>query len=478
MNSLIENATGGNTLPFGDDALQLLLAHTFADIPEAVVVADANRHIILVNNALVSLFRYSREELIGLSTAELYEDTADFREQGRKRFNRNAQGPHEAYLMRYRRKDGSVFDGETIGGRIPASDASGVLYLGIIRDLSGRVASEKALHGLHEITSNPELSFVQRRTAILELGCKHFGMPIGIVSRIDGDRYEIIDAVDRTESLEAGQVFDLPETYCCNMLVEDGPFAVDRTGESALCNHPCYQRFALESYIGAPLKIDGETIGTLNFSSTSPTGEFTQNDLDLIGMFSQWLNHELLRERDLAELQRAHDQLKQLATLDELTGLGNRRLIDQQFEREIERGRRYARALSVVVVDFDNFKRLNDRHGHAVGDRALKLFAELAKSTLRGADAIGRWGGEEFILLLPDTAGASAMITVERLLGRVRAAALEVNGENVPFTASAGVTTTLCDEPPEIVIDRADKALYEAKAQGRDRAVRSESTLG
>jgi len=126
------------------------------------------------------------------------------------------------------------------------------------------------------------------------------------------------------------------------------------------------------------------------------------------------------------------------------------------------------------VVDFDNFKRLNDRHGHAVGDRALKLFAELAKSTLRGADAIGRWGGEEFILLLPDTAGASAMITVERLLGRVRAAGLEANGENVPFTASAGVTTTLCDELPEIVIERADRALYQAKEQGRDRAVRSE----
>ena len=467
-----EMQTGTGSFPFDDEALQKVLAHTFADIPEAVVVADVNRDIILVNDAALELFRYSREELIGHSTAMLYEDAQGYLEQGRKRFNESASGRHETYQACYQRKDCSVFVGETIGGRIPGPSPGTAMYLGIIRDMTARIAREHALRGLHEITSDPSLSFAERRSAILHLGCRHFGMPIGIVSRIDGPHYEILDVVDQTAALESGQVFDLPETYCCHVLAEDAPYAVDRTGDSDLCNHPCYRRFALESYIGAPLKIDGDTVGTLNFSSTSATGAFSQNDLDLIGMFTQWLNHEMLRERDLNALKDARDQLEQLATLDDLTGLGNRRLITQQFDRELERGRRYARALSVVLIDFDRFKRLNDTHGHAAGDRALKLFAELATNTLRGADAIGRWGGEEFIVLLPDTAGSSAMISVERLLDRIRNADFQVDGRPVSLTASAGITTTLCDESVETIVDRADTALYEAKTQGRDRAVR------
>ena len=464
------------SFPFDGESLQTVLRHMFADMPEAVLVADADRRIIMANAAATDLFRYQHDDLLGRSSADLYESSADFEEQGRTRYNRSAGGEHQSYFMRYRRGDGSVFDGETIGGAIRGTRDAGVMYLGIIRDLSSRMAADKAIAALHAITSNPEMGYEKRRGAILELGCRYFGMPIGIVSEIDADRYVIADAIDPNGGLVAGTVFPIEDTYCCHVLAAEGPFAVDRAGDSKICSHPCYRRFKLESYIGAPVALDGQVVGTLNFSSPSATGEFSQTDLDLVGMFGQWLSHEMSRERDLAalhaahaELQEAHDRLNEIATLDELTGLGNRRMLVQQFDREIERGRRYARPLSVALVDFDHFKRLNDRYGHAAGDAALRLFAEMATQTLRGADAIGRWGGEEFLLLLPDTARDSAVSSLSRLLERLRLAEFHVAGERVPLSVSAGVTTSHCDETADAIIRRADEALYRAKADGRDR---------
>ncbi|WP_293625835.1 diguanylate cyclase [Salinisphaera sp.] len=473
-----EAATGTHTFPYDGEALQTVLAHTFALMPEAVLLADTDRRIIMVNDAAVALFRYAREELLGRTTQMLYAHRADFQETGRTRYNRRAAHHTQTYLMRYRRKDGSEFDGETIGGPILGAEGDGPMFLGIIRDQSARVANEHALHGLHAITSDQSLSFADRRHAILELGCEHFGMPIGMVSHIEDQAYQVVDIVDGVSDIKPGQVFPVSETYCCHTIVAEGPFAVDRTGEGELCEHPCYQRFALESYIGAPLTLDGQIVGTLNFSSTEPTGEFTTYDLDLIGMFAQWLDHEIARERDLLALRGAQDELARLALTDELTGIYNRRAIGARMQEELNRAQRYAQPVSVALVDFDRFKQLNDQHGHIAGDRALQLFAELATKQLRNLDSVGRWGGEEFVLLLPNTDANAAMTTAQRLLETIRGAGCTVDGTAVPLTVSAGLATTQGDESIETLIDRADQALYEAKANGRDQAIAGSALSG
>lgn len=449
-------------------SLSRVITHLFADMSEAVIVADRDRRIVMANEAADRLFRYAPGELEGRSAAVLYDSVLDY-EAKASRFNPEADGGHDRYVVRYRRGDATVFEGETIGGPIPGEHPGEVLFLGIVRDVSERLAADQVLEQLYEITSNPALSFETSRRQILALGCRYFGMSTGDVSRVDGQRYEVISAWDIHGEVEPGALFPLAETFCYQTLSRNGPFAVDQVGATPLAAHSCYKRFQFESFIGAPLRLRGELIGAVGFSGRASTGAFSEHDLKLVGMFGQWLSHEMDREHTERALREARDRLECLASHDELTGLGNRRLLIEHCERELERGRRQGRALSVALIDFDHFKQVNDIHGHAAGDAALRYFADTARETLRGADVIGRWGGEEFMVLMPDTHRRPAKQAVERLLAGIRGGVCETGGTQLALTASAGVTTTECEESLEDILQRADSALYLAKDRGRDR---------
>tara|TARA_R110002110_G_scaffold406421_1_gene626291 strand:- start:94115 stop:95911 length:1797 start_codon:yes stop_codon:yes gene_type:complete len=154
------------------------------------------------------------------------------------------------------------------------------------------------------------------------------------------------------------------------------------------------------------------------------------------------------------------------AYLDFLTGIANRRQLEQVFQAEFERARRYDRPLSVIVVDVDHFKRVNDEHGHALGDNILKDLAQRCQRLLRGSDLAARIGGEEFAILLIETDGHSALTVAERLR-RSQAGADEGAGS---VTLSLGVSELLCeDSSMSAIMERADEALYKAKSGGRNR---------
>ncbi|HET9599136.1 MAG TPA: diguanylate cyclase [Anaeromyxobacteraceae bacterium] len=179
------------------------------------------------------------------------------------------------------------------------------------------------------------------------------------------------------------------------------------------------------------------------------------------------------------ELRREKDALERLSVTDPLTGLFNRRWFQHALGQEIERSRRQGHPLALALVDLDHFKRVNDRHGHDTGDRALQLAAELLKGQLRRVDVCTRWGGEEFALLLPATDRAGAAVVATRVLKVLRErAALEVAsiaGEppaRVRLTASLGVAVFPSPEldGPDALFRAADTALYRAKQTGRDRA--------
>ncbi|WP_353180479.1 diguanylate cyclase [Salinisphaera sp. T5B8] len=462
-------ALDDETLAIDTQSLRAILACVFADVSEAVIVTDRDRRVVMTNEAANTLFRYPPDEFRGLHTLALYERAEDFEQLGTTHYHGDADGERHTYFMRYRRKDGSVFEGETTGGAIRGSDQNRPMFVGIIRDVSSHIATDKVLHSLHQITSDPTRGFAQRQREIVELGAQHFGVPYGVVAQIDNQHYEIKEAHSPDGSIVPGTVNDVSDTFCWHVIAKHGPFGIHHAAESQLCTHPCYNTFQLESYLGAPITVDGELYGSLSFSSPLPTPPFNQRDYDLMGMFAQWLGHEIARQRDLDALREAHERVHRLATHDELTGLGNRRLLTEQFEQELERVHRYARSLSVALIDFDHFKQLNDRYGHAAGDAALQLFARLARQTLRASDTIGRWGGEEFLALLPETPLSAAAGTLERLVESVRNTPLEVAGEQIPLTISAGVTSTRGNESVEQVLKRADEALYRAKNDGRDR---------
>ncbi len=173
-----------------------------------------------------------------------------------------------------------------------------------------------------------------------------------------------------------------------------------------------------------------------------------------------------LAQRKL-ELQRALVTIRELAQVDELTRLSNRRHILEALAAEHERSKRSGDALSVVLVDLDHFKAINDRHGHAAGDAVLSAFAGALRAGLRDPDAAGRWGGEEFLLLLPDTSAAAAAAMMDRLREAVARLPFDHVVPGLRISFSAGVTECGAAEASDAAIERADRAMYQAKQAGR-----------
>jgi diguanylate cyclase (GGDEF)-like protein/PAS domain S-box-containing protein len=180
---------------------------------------------------------------------------------------------------------------------------------------------------------------------------------------------------------------------------------------------------------------------------------------------------ELQRARDEAEaanraLQAANRELELLATTDALTGLWNRRALDERVRRELDRADRYGDELALVLFDIDHFKAINDRFGHPAGDRVLVELARRVRAQLRDSDGVGRWGGEEFLVLMPHCSAREARRLAEKLRRLVEASPF---GEVGTVTASFGVAQRRPLEPAEAWFRRVDGALYRAKQAGRNR---------
>ncbi|MEJ5222605.1 MAG: GGDEF domain-containing protein, partial [Tepidiforma sp.] len=186
-------------------------------------------------------------------------------------------------------------------------------------------------------------------------------------------------------------------------------------------------------------------------------------------------NEALLRltiesERENAALQAEREQLIQQASTDVLTGVANRRHFHEFLEEHFRLAARYGTPLSLFLVDLDRFKALNDTYGHLTGDEVLRAVAARMKSVLRDADLLARFGGEEFVVVLPSTPLEGAIQSAERVREAIAARPIEAAGQEIPVTASFGVSAYRADAlmTPEWLIKEADLALYEAKRAGRN----------
>ncbi|MBN1531786.1 MAG: diguanylate cyclase [Spirochaetes bacterium] len=176
--------------------------------------------------------------------------------------------------------------------------------------------------------------------------------------------------------------------------------------------------------------------------------------------------HDVTAQRKL--LGRLHE----MATTDELTGIANRRHLMDLGAREIDRARRYCRPLSVILMDLDHFKRINDTYGHLAGDDVLKNTAEICRRGLRSCDLLARYGGEEFVILLPETPPSAAVAIAQRLCDAVAASPVSAVHGEVHLTASFGITGVDCVTGIDVfdsLLRKADRALYRAKEGGRNR---------
>lgn len=185
----------------------------------------------------------------------------------------------------------------------------------------------------------------------------------------------------------------------------------------------------------------------------------------LVSVPVSWVIVRLLRE-----VETARREAERLAWYDELTGLSNRRRLCDLAQRELDIAQRTGEPLVAALLDLDDFKRNNDRHGHAAGDRLLHATAQRIMGSLRSTDLAARWGGEEFALVLPRTRLEDGVKAVERILAELRAVRLGDADHGFGCTASIGVAVAAGGaERFERLIDRADQAMYRAKLAGKDR---------
>ncbi len=219
-----------------------------------------------------------------------------------------------------------------------------------------------------------------------------------------------------------------------------------------------------------PLKGGGRVLGVLNLADKTDGSPFdAETDLPVIEQIGELIgaslyNVELFRE------------MEHRAKSDPLTGLANRRVLEEALGRETDRARRYGARLSVLMVDVDGLKAINDRFGHPAGDAVLQTSAAILLETVRSVDVPGRWAGDEFLVILPDTTGHQAKQLARRLRRRVRQQPAHVNQEDIRASLSIGVAEYATDETPEALIRRVDTALYQAKGAGRNRIASAKPT--
>jgi diguanylate cyclase (GGDEF)-like protein len=268
---------------------------------------------------------------------------------------------------------------------------------------------------------------------------------LGIV--LSEQRYHLVTARDGVEALEKLEHFH-PDIIICDIVMPriDGYRFRDAIRDR--------EEFSLTSFI---------------FMSAKTTTE------DRIRGIEHGIDAYITKPFDIAEFRaivgamvKKRQQLERLVNHDALTRIYNKRKIMTELERELHRVKRYGNPLSALIIDLDHFKRVNDTHGHPEGDTVLEVLARTIKESLRAIDLIGRVGGEEFLILLPETDTAGALIYGGRLC--VMARSLVIGPREIRLTISGGIATApMHGTERDELIRRADEALYEAKRAGRDR---------
>jgi diguanylate cyclase (GGDEF)-like protein len=290
---------------------------------------------------------------------------------------------------------------------------------------------------------------------ITRIAAQLIGTPMALISLVDQDRQWF-----KSHHGLSAQETPRSVSFCAHAIAETSPFLVPdartdpRFADNALVTGEMQLRF----YLGVPLRMhDGQALGTLCALDRVPRDPSIE---------------QIAALADLARLVVDEMELRQIATIDSLTGALTRRALEQRVNAEIERSHRYGNLLSFALLDIDHFKAVNDAHGHAGGDVVLQMVVSALRATLRQVDIIGRMGGEEFLIVMPETSLASAMHTVERLRRTIERLCMPFGEQTLRATASFGVTALAArDHQLATVLARADQAMYAAKAQGRNRVV-------
>jgi diguanylate cyclase (GGDEF)-like protein len=265
------------------------------------------------------------------------------------------------------------------------------------------------------------------------------------------------------EEMMSKQIPIVHEPHLLSMSETGKPLAVKDIAEYAGLQHQSDSGWA-RSIASAPLKSKGHVFGFLNLES-SQSGFYVQRHADRLQAFAD-------QAAVAIENAKLYAEVKQFAITDELTGAYNRRGLFELGKREVERARRYNRSLSAIMVDADKFKSINDTFSHAVGDQVLKILAERFKECIREVDILGRYGGDEFVILLPETDLQNSIPVAERLRRSICDTGFDTTTGNITMSISVGVAELSADiDTFDQLVEKADQAMFNAKASGSNRVV-------
>jgi diguanylate cyclase (GGDEF)-like protein len=216
------------------------------------------------------------------------------------------------------------------------------------------------------------------------------------------------------------------------------------------------------SFLGLPMIVQDRVIGIFAITSQRP-GAFDQQHLEFLRMLGSQAAVSIADAK-------LHDEVNRLATTDGLTGVANHRRFQERLNDEFERQAREAGRFTLIMIDVDHFKKINDRFGHPAGDRVLSQIAAVLVKTVRKIDVVARYGGEEFAVILLNSGPKESLQLAERIRKAVEGLSLMINGEPLKITISLGMAVYPDDAPDrQTLIERSDRALYTAKNGGRNR---------
>ena len=316
---------------------------------------------------------------------------------------------------------------------------------------------------------------------LTRLAAKLTDAPVAFVTLVDRDRDFYKSSYGFDEPLASERQLE-GRTLCHYAIVTEVPLVLDDvTQELVFRDVPIVQSLGVRAYIGIPLVTEGgQVIGSFCAVDFKPK-QWSERDIDILTDLARSTMREIDLRRLVQELASTNarlveqmgkatalnQQLEVLSTIDALTGLNNRRAFEHSLAQELALVDRRSTPLSLVIVDVDHFKTINDTHGHAAGDTVLQTIAERLTQCARAIDVVARIGGEEFAVILPNTDAASARGVAERMRAAVENEAWLTN----PLTISLGIATLLKHETASSLFVRADKAMYAAKEGGRNRVV-------
>jgi diguanylate cyclase (GGDEF)-like protein/PAS domain S-box-containing protein len=454
------------------------LSHALVEsLQDGLLVMAGDGRILRVNERLVALTGYAREELVGRRPPYPFwpeSSAAAYGERLTVALRSGASGEADRI---YVRADGARRHVIVSLAALDVASADGAAFVSTVKDVTTRRAAEEELRrseararalareqaALGRVAAAvaeavpPERVFdlVAREVAGL------LGVEAGGVARFaDGENAVLVGSWASTDAmrLPTGAVLPASDDSLTGRVRREGRPA--RQDAAAGGVRPGAGHVDRGSAVAAPVWVDGVLWGTVGALSRRPGG--LPDDAETrVGKFGRLVGLAIASAA-------AREELTRLAETDALTGLANRRAFEARLEREVARARRTGAPLSVVVLDLDHFKEVNDRHGHEEGDRALRTLAERMRAATRASDVIARIGGEEFAWLLPGTPAEGAHAMAERLRGVVAAEPFGIAGTR---TISGGVAELGPGDDGAALLRAADMRLYAAKSSGRDRVL-------